>query len=102
MPRRIRPGITVEDQENKMISLAMDVAEERLANGKASDQLVVHYLKLGSSKARLEAEKLRSENELLRAKADAIESQKETEKLYREAISAFGRYHIKESDEYED
>ena len=36
--RRMRPALTPEARENQMISLAMDVAEERLRNGTASSQ----------------------------------------------------------------
>lgn len=94
MAMKRRPGITVEDRENQMISLAMDCAEERIRSGKASDSLLVHYLKLGTTRSRLEREKLENENELLRAKTDSIEASKESAQKYEEAIRAFRSYSI--------
>lgn len=99
MARKKRPGITIEDQENQMINLAMSAAEERLRSGTATDSLVIHYLRLGTTKAALEREKLRNENRLLTAKTEAIENGKETERLYREAIESFKHYRIPEDDE---
>lgn len=90
--RRLSPAATPEARENQLISLAIDVAEEQLANGTASAQVITHYLKLGTTKERLEKEKLERENELLKAKAEMIQSQKDTERLYKEAIQAMQTY----------
>lgn len=87
-----RPAMTPETQETYLISLAMDQAEIQLRNGTASSQLITHYLKLGSSKERLEIEKLRRENELLRVKAESIESQRKSDEIYKEALDAFRTY----------
>lgn len=59
MARKQRPAITPEARENQMIALAEQMAEKQLLEGTASAQVVVHYLKLGTTKARLENEKLR-------------------------------------------
>lgn len=90
--KRLSPAATPEARENQLISLAIDVAEEQLANGTASAQVITHYLKLGTTKERLEKEKLERENELLKAKAEMIQSQKDTERLYKEAIQAMQTY----------
>jgi hypothetical protein len=90
--KKSRPPLTAEGKEKQMISLAMDCAEERLRNGTAPSQLIVHYLKLGSEKNRLEMEKLKEENKLLRAKTEAIKSLKSQEELYAAAIKAMRRY----------
>ena len=90
--KKIRPALTPEAREKQMISLAMDLVEQRLIDGTASSQETTHFLKLATSKANLEKEKLERENELLRAKTDAIESAKNIEKLYTDAISAMKRY----------
>lgn len=91
-PKKSRPPLTAEGKEKQMISLAMDCAEEKLRNGTASSQLIVHYLKLGSEKNRLEMAKLEEENKLLRAKTEAIKSLKSQEELYANAIKAMRRY----------
>lgn len=87
-----RPALTPEARENQMIALAMDLAEQQLRDGTASSQLITEFVKRGSNKARLENEKLKEENKLLRARTEAMESAKEVEKLYKEALSAMRNY----------
>ena len=91
-PTQIRPALTPEARENQLISLAVDLAEKQLQEGTASSQVITHYLKLGSTKERLEKEKLAEENKLLKAKTEAIQSQKRVEELYSEALDAMRRY----------
>lgn len=87
-----RPALTPEARENQMISLAVDLAEKQLQEGTASSQVIAHYLKLGTTKAKLEKEKLERENELLRAKTESIQSSQRIEELYESAIKAMQRY----------
>ena len=99
--RKIRPAISPEARENQMIALAVDLAEKQLMEGTASSQVITHFLKLGTTKAELEREKLASENELLRAKTEAIQSAKKVEELYENAINAMKLYSGQGgSDEY--
>ena len=65
--RKIRPALTPEARENQLIALAIDRAEQQLLDGTASSQVITHYLKLGSSRERLERERLENENKLIRA-----------------------------------
>ncbi len=99
-----RPALTVEAREGQLVSLAMDVAEQRLLAGTASSQEVVHFLRLGSVRERLERERLETENQMLKAKITAIESQASSEEKYRAAIRAFSRYsgHDDEDEEEDD
>lgn len=90
--RKMRPALTPEAREGQMISLAVDLAEKQLRDGTASSQLITHYLKLGTEKAKLEKEKLEEENKLLRAKTEAMQSAQNVEKLYAEAIAAMRNY----------
>lgn len=90
--KRKPPAKTPEAREQQLISLATDVAEEQMLNGTASSQVITHFLKLATTKAELEKEKLRRENELLKAKTENIESQKNIEALYKEAIDAMKTY----------
>ena len=89
---RRRPPTTPEASENHLINLATELAERQLRNGTASAQVISHYLKLGSSRERLEQERLARENELLQAKAEALASQKRVEELYITALSAMRSY----------
>lgn len=92
-PKRARrPAISPEARENQMISYAVDLAEQQLLDGTASSQVITHYLKLGSSRERLERERLEEENKLLRAKTEQLQSQKRMEELYAEAIKAMQNY----------
>lgn len=90
--RKRRPATTPEARENQLISLAVDLVEQRLLDGTASSQETTHFLKLGSMKNRLEMEKLQEENKLLRAKTEAIQASEKSEKLYRDAINAMRKY----------
>lgn len=90
--RKIRPALTPEARENQLIALATDLVEKRLLDGSASSQETTHFLKLGSTKNRLELEKLQEENKLLRAKTESIQSQKNIEELYTQAINAMRNY----------
>ena len=90
--KRTRPALTPEARENQLIAMAVDLAEKQLLEGTASSQVITHYLKLGSSRDRLEREKLQEENKLLRAKTEQIESMKNMEAKYIEAIEAMKRY----------
>ena len=99
--RKRRPALSPEARENQLISLAVDLAEKQLQEGTASSQVITHYLKLGSTKERLEKEKLEEENKLLRAKTENLQSQKRVEELYSEAIKAMRNYNGQgEPDEY--
>ena len=90
--KKIRPALTPEARENQMISLAVDLAERQLLDGTASSQVITHFLKLGSSKEKLERERLEEENKLLKAKTEELKSRKNTEEQYRKAIEAMKLY----------
>lgn len=99
--RKMRPALSPEARENQMISLAMDRAEERLMNGTASSQEIVHFLKLGSTRERLEKEKIALENELVKAKTEAVASAKDMKEMYDQAMASFRKYSGQEDeDEY--
>lgn len=86
------PATTPEARENQLISLAVDLAEQQILEGTASAQVITHYLKLGSSREKLEQHRIVLENELVQAKTEAIASHKKMEELYEEAIIAMRSY----------
>ena len=90
-PKR-RPAMTEENRENQLVSLAIDLAEKQLAEGTASSQVITHYLKLGSTRERLEQERLIRENELLNSKVEMMASAKRVEELYEAALNAMRSY----------
>lgn len=88
----IRPALTPEARENQLISLAIDLVEQRLLDGTASSQETTHFLKLASRKAKLEAERFELENELIKAKTQNLRDQADMKTLYADAIAAMRRY----------
>lgn len=94
-----KPALTPEARENEMIALAIDLAEKQLIEGTASSSVITHYLKLGTTREKLEKEKLQKENELLRAKTEVLESTKRVEELYSNALKAMQIYKGEDSDE---
>lgn len=90
--RKGRPALSPEARENQLISLAVDLAEQQLLDGTASSQVITHFLKLGTTRAELEKEKLKRENKVLEAKAKAIESSEEVKVLYENALKAMRNY----------
>lgn len=121
MPRRVRdpseidpdiritrefpPANSIEARENQLIQLAIDRAEQQLRDGTASSQVIVHYLKLGSTRERLEQRSLGQKMELDAAKVESIKSQKHVEELYAGALDALRKYSgslTSEEDIYED
>ncbi|QBZ73565.1 hypothetical protein SEA_ROSAASANTEWAA_1 [Streptomyces phage RosaAsantewaa] len=87
-----RPAATPEARENQLISLAYDLVEQRIRDGTASAQEVTQFLKLGSSRERLEQQRLEYENKLTAVKIEAAESAARVEALYGEALDAMRAY----------
>lgn len=102
-PKKSRrpPATTVEGRENQMVSLAVELAEKQLKDGTASAQVISHYIKLGSTRERLEQERLKRENLLLEAKQEQIASGKRVEELYSNALKAMKGYSGQDEDDEE-
>jgi gp010 len=90
--RKQQPAASLEARENQLIDLAVNLAEKQLQEGTASSQVITHYLKLGTTRERLEQQKLAKENDLLSSKKEAIDSAQRVEELYGEALRAMRSY----------
>jgi hypothetical protein len=101
-PRRRSPAKTPEERESMLVSMAMERAEQQIADGTASSQLLTHFVKLGSSREQLEQERLRNENEVLRKKVETMEAAVDVKNLMEEALQAFRGYSGKSMDNEED
>lgn len=101
---KTRPATSPEARENQLISLAYDLVEQRLRDGTATSQETVHFLKLGSTKERVEKEILERQKELITAKTEMLQSAKNVEQLYKNAIIAMRSYtgSPQEEEEYEE
>lgn len=101
--RKQIPARTPEAREKQLINLAVDEIERRLRNGTASSQILTALLKLATTKAQLELEKLRSDISLQQAKEREIDEKASNSDLYAKALEAFKSYKGDETDdEYED
>lgn len=101
-PKKIRPATTPEARENQLIALAVDLAEKQLIEGTASSQVITHYLKLGSTKERIEREILEKQKALIEAKTENLQSAKRIEELYTNAINAMKNYSGQNNSSEED
>lgn len=93
---------TPEGMESYLINLAMTRAAEMLEKGNAPAQIISHFLKLGTEKAKYEREKLKAETQLAVSRADLVESQRRSEETAAEALEAFKRYAGFSEEEDED
>ena len=103
--KEIRPALTPEARENQLIYLATELAEQQLRDGTASSQVITHYLKLGSSKEKIEKEILERQKDLITAKTEALQSARHIEELSANAINAMKSYsgtggHESDEEEY--
>lgn len=100
--RRTRPPMDPDARENEMINLASNLAEQQLRDGTASSQVITHYLKLGTAKARLEKTLLQEQINLAKAKTKSYQTAEQTEATIREAVEAMKRYKGASEEEFDD
>jgi hypothetical protein len=86
------PATTPEARENQLISLAFDLAEKQLREGTASAQVITGFLKLGSSREKLEQYRIEQENMLTAAKIEDLKAKASIEALYKDALRAMSSY----------
>jgi hypothetical protein len=91
MARRT-PAKTPEQRENQLIAAAVDLAEKQLEDGTASAQVISHFLKLGSSREKLEQEMIGLRNKHLQAQTEALAAQGQLSELIESALNAFRSY----------
>jgi len=91
-PKKSRAAKTLEARENQLINLAVNLAAKQLAEGTASSQVITHFLKLGSTNAKLEKDILKEQKTLMTAKTDAIKANQKSEEVYKDALEAMKRY----------
>ena len=86
------PALTPEARQNQMIALSESLAEKQLREGTASAMVITHYLKLATERERLEVLKMQKEIAMIEAKTKALDSAKEIETLYKDALEAVRSY----------
>ena len=100
--KSVRPALSPENREKQLISMAMDLVEQRLIDGTASSQETTHFLKLATSKARLETQLLEAQSELAVAKAENIKYAQRKDEEFKAAVAAMMRYQGRDEDDDED
>ena len=81
-----------EGRESQCIALAYDLAEKRLIEGTATSQEVTHFLKMGSSREKLEREVMELQKELIKAKSENYETSKRIEAMLADGFNAWRSY----------
>lgn len=89
---KMAPALTPEARENQLIYLATELAEQQLRDGTASSQVITHFLKLGTTREKIEKEILEKQKDLVEAKTKALKTAEATEELYTNAINAMRLY----------
>ena len=100
--RRKSNATTPEERESELISLAYDLVEQRMRDGTATAAETVHFLKLGSSREKLEREVMEQKKDYEAAKTENLASQRNAEEQYLNAIRAFRKYSGTPEDDEED
>jgi hypothetical protein len=83
---------TPEAREAQLAALAYDLAERQFHDGTASSQVIVHFLKVGSTREKVELQKAKQETLLVEAKVKDLANVEEMKKLYVEAMDAMRGY----------
>ena len=89
-------------RESQLVAITYDLAEKQILDGTASSQVMTHFLKIGSTREKIELEKLRHETKLLDAKIEGIQSMARVEELYKDAMDAMRGYSGQEVAEVDD
>jgi hypothetical protein len=102
-PRRRTPARTPEEQETVLISKSLKLIERQIDDGTASSQILSQYAKLGSSRERLEQERIMNENAVLRKKIETMEAAIDIKQLMETALLEFRGYsgEVNEDEEIE-
>jgi hypothetical protein len=86
------PLVGADNVENRLVSLTMAESERRILGHTASDAMLIHFLKLGSTRNELEIERMRRETELMAARRNSIQQQGNSGDDYQRVIDAILGY----------
>lgn len=86
------PARTPQERENELIDAAMDLAHRQIQDGTASAQVITQFLKLGSSRERLEQTRLEHEIELAKTKREQMLAEMQMGELIQDALEAMRKY----------
>lgn len=85
-----------EERQNQLISKAYDLVEKRIDDETATSQETTFFLKMGSSREKVEQMRLQEEVKLLKAKTEALAAVGEIKTLIHDAMAAMSEYQGRE------
>lgn len=85
-------ALSADAREREVIAAAYDLAEKQIREGTASAMVITHFLKLGSTRERLERQIMEAQAKLVQAKTESIESDREQDQRYAQVIAAMRKY----------
>lgn len=101
--RKMRPALTPEAREQQLISLAVDLVEQRLLDGTASAQETVHFLKLATGKYREEVALTKAQRMKAETQIEATKAGMRSEAMYEEVLKVMKEYNgYGDEDEFEE
>ncbi len=86
------PALNREEREDQLTSLAYELVEQRLRNGTATPAETTFFLRIGSTREKIERQVLDLQCELKAAQAEAVRAQKQRDQTYTEVLAAMRRY----------
>lgn len=89
---------TPEEEETLACGLAMDTAIRWMSEGTAPAQVVCHFLKIQSTREKIELQKLKADIKLSEAKCENLEIARDMEKKVDAVIAAIRSYSGKDDD----
>ena len=91
-PRKRAPAVTPEQRNNQLIAMSYDAAEQMILDGKATSQLLVHFLKQGTARDELERIQIEHKNILIQAQTERLGAQEDLREVSERAIIAMTEY----------
>ncbi len=89
---RLPRARTPEAREQQLVALSYDLAEKQIVDGTVSSQVLSHFLKIGSTREKIELQKIKQETILVEAKVKDLANVEDMKKLYSEAMDAMRGY----------
>lgn len=86
------PAVSPESQEQRLINLAYQRAEEMLTDGSAPPSIISHFLKAGSSTQKISTKLQESQAILAKSKAESITQSESNKEVAEAAIEALKGY----------
>lgn len=90
--QRLPRARTPEAREQQLVALSYDLAEKQILEGTVSSQVLTHFLKIGSTREKIELQKVKQETVLVEAKVKDLANVEDMKKLYSEAMDAMRGY----------